>query len=98
MLAAAAGFRTTLLGRLCTRMLVTSLETLGIAPSGTGRVASFLERAGDSLVAGGKTGIFTPMFFFLARKPVEATPLRAAAAKAAGATATITTSSATKSR
>jgi sterol 24-C-methyltransferase len=39
---------------------------------GSGRVASFLERAGDGLVAGGKTGIFTPLFFFLARKPASA--------------------------
>lgn len=28
-----------------------------------------LERAADGLVAGGKQGIFTPLFFFLARKP-----------------------------
>lgn len=40
-----------------------------VAPAGSGRVASFLERAGDGLVAGGKTGIFSPLIFFLARKP-----------------------------
>lgn len=33
---------------------------LQIAPKGSARVSSFLERAGDGLVAGGKTGIFTP--------------------------------------
>jgi len=36
---------------------------------GSGRVASFLERAGDGLVAGGKLGIFTPLYFFLVQKP-----------------------------
>lgn len=28
-----------------------------------------LERAADGLVAGGKTGTFTAVYFFLARKP-----------------------------
>lgn len=62
-------FRTTGLGRMLTRNLVFALETARIAPKGSGRVSSFLERAGDGLVAGGKTGIFTPLFFFLVRKP-----------------------------
>jgi sterol 24-C-methyltransferase len=42
---------------------------LGVAPKGSLEVASMLERAADGLVAGGKKGIFTPLFFFLARKP-----------------------------
>lgn len=62
-------FRTTTIGRFCTRVMVNVLETLRIAPEGTCRVSAFLEQAADGLVAGGKAGIFTPMFFFLAVKP-----------------------------
>mmetsp|Transcript_27187 Transcript_27187/g.69212 ORF Transcript_27187/g.69212 Transcript_27187/m.69212 type:complete len:346 (+) Transcript_27187:90-1127(+) len=65
-------FRTTMAGRLITRAMVNTLETLRIAPKGSARVSSFLERAGDGLVAGGKTGIFTPLYFFIARKPASA--------------------------
>ncbi len=39
-------FRTTALGRLFTKIIVSVLETLHIAPAGSSRVASFLERAG----------------------------------------------------
>lgn len=38
----------------------------------TSKVSAMLERAADGLVAGGKTGTFTPLFFFLARKPAAA--------------------------
>jgi len=62
-------FRTTGVGRMMTRALVFALETVRIAPEGSRRVASFLERAGDSLTTGGKMGIFTPLYFFVARKP-----------------------------
>jgi hypothetical protein len=41
-----SAFRTTGLGRLCTKVLVSALETFRLAPSGSSRVASFLERAG----------------------------------------------------
>jgi sterol 24-C-methyltransferase len=46
-------FRTTGLGRLCTKVLVNVLETLRVAPSGSSRVASFLERAGGCQGGGG---------------------------------------------
>ncbi|KAF8062693.1 S-1 [Scenedesmus sp. PABB004] len=62
-------FRTTKLGRRVTHVMVKALERLGLAPKGSLEVASMLERAADGLVAGGKTGTFTPLFFFLARKP-----------------------------
>lgn len=64
-----SSFRTTRVGRLLTRGMVSVLETLRIAPAGSMRVAAFLEQAADGLVAGGRAGIFTPMFFFLAVKP-----------------------------
>lgn len=66
-----ADFRTTKAGRMVTHTLVKNLERFGIAPKGSLEVASMLERAADGLVAGGKTGTFTPLFFFLVRKPLQ---------------------------
>ncbi|KAG4966749.1 hypothetical protein JHK87_032400 [Glycine soja] len=48
---------------------VKGLEYVGFAPKGSLRVQEFLEKAADGLVEGGKKEIFTPMYFFLARKP-----------------------------
>lgn len=64
-------FRTTKVGRKVTHALVAGLERLSFAPKGSLEVANMLERAADGLVAGGKQGIFTPLFFFLARKPTR---------------------------
>ncbi|WIA20814.1 hypothetical protein OEZ86_004745 [Tetradesmus obliquus] len=65
-------FRTTKAGRYVTHHLVKVLERFGVAPKGSLEVASMLERAADGLVAGGKMGLFTPLFFFLVRKPESA--------------------------
>lgn len=46
------------------------LERIRIAPSGSFRVQKFLERGADALVEGGRKELFTPMYFFLARKPL----------------------------
>jgi sterol 24-C-methyltransferase len=67
-----ADFRTTKVGRYATHYLVKTLERFGVAPKGSLEVASMLERAADGLVAGGKMGLFTPLFFFLVRKPTNA--------------------------
>ncbi|PIN27157.1 SAM-dependent methyltransferase [Handroanthus impetiginosus] len=64
-----SNFRTTATGRLITKYMVMALEKMGVAPKGSGRVQEVLEKSADGLVAGGKHGIFTPMYFFLARKP-----------------------------
>mmetsp|Transcript_31309 Transcript_31309/g.43406 ORF Transcript_31309/g.43406 Transcript_31309/m.43406 type:complete len:346 (+) Transcript_31309:33-1070(+) len=64
-----SSFRTSFLGRFFTRNMVWFLELIGLAPKGSVRVSSFLERAADSLVIGGKMGIFTPMYFYKVRKP-----------------------------
>jgi sterol 24-C-methyltransferase len=45
------------------------MEKLRIAPEGTRRVSDFLNEGADALVAGGRSGIFTPMYFFMARNP-----------------------------
>jgi len=62
-------------GRKALAAFVGTLELVGLAPAGTGDVSDFLNKAADGLVGGGETEIFTPMFFTLARKPLEPTPL-----------------------
>lgn len=63
-----SGFRMTHAGRCCTHALVTTLETLRIAPKGSTRVSALLNATAKDLVDGGKLEIFTPSYFFLARK------------------------------
>ena len=56
------------LGRVITNKLTRFLEQVKLAPKGTSDVSGFLNQGADALVAGGKTGTFTPMYFFLVRK------------------------------
>uniref|UniRef100_A0A3Q7JFC5 Methyltransferase n=1 Tax=Solanum lycopersicum TaxID=4081 RepID=A0A3Q7JFC5_SOLLC len=67
--------RVTAFGRFFTRNMVKILERVGLAPEGSQKVQAMLEQAADALVEGGKEGIFTPMYFFLARKPAAIDPL-----------------------
>ncbi|XP_043692291.1 cycloartenol-C-24-methyltransferase [Telopea speciosissima] len=64
-----SSFRLTAIGRFVTRNLVKVLEYVRLAPEGSQRVQAFLEKAAEGLVAGGRKEIFTPMYFFLVRKP-----------------------------
>ncbi|MBA0736352.1 hypothetical protein Gogos_009914 [Gossypium gossypioides] len=64
-----SSFRLTSVGRFITRNMVKGLEFVGLAPKGSQRVQDFLEKAAEGLVEGGRKEIFTPMYFFLARKP-----------------------------
>ncbi|KAK4743857.1 hypothetical protein SAY87_010169 [Trapa incisa] len=64
-----SSFRLTALGRLITRNMIKTLEYIGLAPKGSQRVQGFLEKAAEGLVKGGRTEIFTPLYFFVARKP-----------------------------
>jgi sterol 24-C-methyltransferase len=57
------------IGRFITHLMVSGLETVRLVPKGTGRVSSFLNNGADALVEAGEMELFTPMFFFLARKP-----------------------------
>ena len=59
------------MGRAITRTMVKALEYVGLAPQGSERVSNFLEKAAEGLVEGGKKEIFTPMYFFLVRKPIS---------------------------
>lgn len=56
-------------GRVVTNFATRLMERVHVAPQGTSEVSSFLNRAADALVAGGETGVFTPMYYFHARRP-----------------------------
>ncbi|MCS6914499.1 MAG: methyltransferase domain-containing protein [Myxococcales bacterium] len=64
-----SGFRASRPGRWLTHQMVRLLEAVRIAPRGATAVSSFLERGARALVAGGKAGVFTPLFYFEARRP-----------------------------
>eukprot|EP01119_Soliformovum_irregulare_P024250 TRINITY_DN864_c0_g2_i1.p1 TRINITY_DN864_c0_g2~~TRINITY_DN864_c0_g2_i1.p1 ORF type:complete len:376 (+),score=79.42 TRINITY_DN864_c0_g2_i1:1-1128(+) len=64
-------FRVTAVGKWITHYLVAGLEKIGFAPKGTTSTHEMLMLAHDGMVRGGKTGIFTPMFFFMVRKPLS---------------------------
>jgi len=65
------GFRMTWVGRVCTQIFVTILETLRIAPKGSSKVSKLLNDTANDLVAAGEMAIFTPAFFYIARKPLR---------------------------
>jgi len=65
------GFRHTKVGRGLTNILVLLLEKVRLAPAGTTEVSGLLMETADDLVAGGRQEIFSPMYFVLARKPLE---------------------------
>ena len=45
-------------------------EVLRVFPKGSADVVRLLDRTANAYVAGGRTGIFTPLYCFLARKPL----------------------------
>ena len=46
-------------------------EFFGAFPRGSAEVIALLDRTGNAYVAGGKAGIFTPLYCFVARRPVD---------------------------
>lgn len=62
------GFLHTRAGAWLTNQLVRLLEATRLAPRGTTEVHDLLRLSQHGLVAGGLAEIFTPMYFFLARK------------------------------
>jgi len=65
------GLKCSYLGRVVTGILVRVLETLRLAPPGTTKTHSILMKAAKGLVDGGRNQTFTPMFYFIARKPIH---------------------------
>ena len=45
-------------------------EALRVFPKGSAEVIELLDRTAEAYVAGGRAGIFTPLYCFLARKPL----------------------------
>ena len=64
-----AGFRSSKAGRMATHGTLQLLEALTIVPKGTVRVSGLLNLCAMAMVASGRLGIFTPMYFVHARKP-----------------------------
>ena len=46
-------------------------ELLRVFPKGSAEVVELMDRTAEAYVAGGRTGIFTPLYCFLARKPLQ---------------------------
>lgn len=63
-----SGFRMTWIGRLVTHTMVSILELLRIAPTGSTKVSALLNATAIDLCVGGQQEIFTPSFFFIGRK------------------------------
>ncbi|KAF9429129.1 Delta(24)-sterol C-methyltransferase [Entomortierella beljakovae] len=61
--------RTTTPGRAFTTYMLKGLEALHLVAPGSAKVSGILQIAADALVESARIGIFTPMFFFVARKP-----------------------------
>ncbi|KAL0084050.1 S-adenosyl-L-methionine-dependent methyltransferase [Phycomyces blakesleeanus] len=59
-------------GRFYTNTLLTGLSKFNLVPPGVLETSQLLNSAADTLVAGGEMGIFTPMYFFLVEKPLDA--------------------------
>lgn len=62
--------RLTWVGRRSMETLLGGLELVGLAPPGMKRTARELDMGAAALVAGGKEGLFTPMYLMVARKPL----------------------------
>lgn len=64
-----ASFRASAIGRRLSHSTLWLLERLRIVPRGTTRVSGLLNLAAEAFAEAGRLGIFTPMYFILARKP-----------------------------
>ena len=64
-----AGIRSSSAGRQLTHGSLWLLDRLRLVPRGTTQVSDMLNLAAASFAEAGRLGIFTPMYFFHARKP-----------------------------
>lgn len=58
------------LGMPLSRLILSCLETIRLAPKGTSKVQAMLQQGGWGCVQGGMTGVFTPMYLMIARRPL----------------------------
>lgn len=64
-------FQMSPLGKFITRNILWVCEGVFLVPSGTYKVQEMLQQGGWGCERGGYTGIFTPMWLMVARKPVK---------------------------
>ena len=64
-----SAFRRTPLGRKAMLAGLRLAEAFRLFPNGSAAVVQLMDRTANAYVAGGRTGIFTPLYCFLARKP-----------------------------
>ncbi|MXW60428.1 MAG: methyltransferase domain-containing protein [Acidimicrobiaceae bacterium] len=64
-----ARFRSSSVGRQATYRSLRALETIKVVPSGASEVSRLLNLCANALAEGGRLGLFTPMYFALARNP-----------------------------
>ena len=62
-------FRRTPLGRKAMIGMLRLAEAIRYFPDGSVAVVQLMDRTADAYVAGGQSGVFTPLYCFLARKP-----------------------------
>ncbi|MXZ35234.1 MAG: methyltransferase domain-containing protein [Acidobacteria bacterium] len=66
-----SAFRRTPMGRKALKWGSRMFEYLGVFPKGSTEVVSLLDRTASAYVAGGRAGIFTPLYCFVARRPLR---------------------------
>ena len=59
------------MGRKVTQWGIRMAEFFGMFPKGSAEVVALLDRTANAYVAGGSAGIFTPLYCFLARRPLS---------------------------
>ena len=69
-----SALRRTPLGRRLFQRASRLAEALGVFPKGSVDVIALLDRTANAYVEGGRAGVFTPLYCFLARKPLGASP------------------------
>lgn len=63
-------FRRTPIGRAVVQWTIRLSESVGLFPRHSHRVVQMMDRTAEAYVNGGKEGVFTPLYCFLARKPL----------------------------
>lgn len=63
-------FRKTPLGRRTIQLGLRFAEAFRVFPKGAAEVVRMMDQTASAYAAGGRTGLFTPLYCFLARKPL----------------------------
>ena len=66
-----SAFRRIPMGRKAMRWGIRMAECFGAFPRGSSEVIALLDRTANAYVAGGRAGIFTPLYCFVARRPLH---------------------------